>query len=72
MILPETKSITGIEKRLRWASLLIAVGLATQLISFIWIHPLAFIAFAAVSCPLVAAGILLFLYSLVSLPPHPG
>ncbi|MGA2697045.1 MAG: hypothetical protein ABSE92_13360 [Terriglobales bacterium] len=57
------------EKRLRWAGLLIGVGLVTQEITFIWIHPLAFIAFAAISCPLVIAGILLFLYSLVSPPP---
>lgn len=59
----------AIERRLRWAGLLIAVGLITQLITFIWIHPLAFIAFTAISCPLVVAGIALFLYSLVSVHP---
>lgn len=55
-----------VERRLRWAGILIAVGLIIQLATFIWIHPLAFIAFAVISCPLVAAGVLLFLYSLVS------
>lgn len=69
--LTEADTRPVIEKRLRWAGLLIGVGLATQLITCIWVHPLAFMAFAAISCPLVVAGILLFLYSLVSMPPHP-
>ncbi len=65
----EIKSTLVLEKRLRWASLLVAAGLIIQLTTFIWIHPLAFIAFIAVSCPLTVAGILLFLYSLVSVHP---
>jgi len=55
-----------VEKRLRWAGLLIALGLVVQLLTFMWIHPLAFIAFAAIGCPLVAAGVLLYLYSIVT------
>lgn len=58
-----------IERRLRWAGVLIAVGLMVHLTTFIWIHPLAFIAFATIACPLIAAGILLFLYSLASHQP---
>lgn len=61
-----TSQTPPIELRLRWAGFLIALGLAIQLITFIWIHPLAFIAFAVVGCPIVAAGVLLYLYSLVS------
>lgn len=61
-----------IEQRIRWAGLLVALGLAVQLITFIWIHPLAFIAFAVIGCPLVGAGVLLYLYSLVSHQPSPG
>ena len=53
-----------VEKRLRWAGLLIALGLAVQLLTFIWIHPFAFIAFALIACPLVLAGIFLYLYAL--------
>jgi len=34
------------------------------LLTFIWVHPLAFITFLAVGCPLVAAGVLLYLYAL--------
>jgi hypothetical protein len=49
--------------------LLIAAGLIVQLTTLIWIHPLAFIAFAMIACPLIAAGVLLFLYSLASHQP---
>ena len=55
-----------VEMRLRWAGLLVAVGLAIQLLTFVWIHPLCFLAFAVIGCPLVIAGILLFLYSIVT------
>lgn len=55
-----------IERRIRWAGILITIGLIVELITFIWIHPLAFVGFILVSCPLVAIGIVLYLYSLVS------
>jgi hypothetical protein len=58
-----------IERRLRWAGFLIAIGLIVQLTTFLWIHPLAFIAFAVIACPLIGAGVLLFLYSLASHQP---
>ncbi len=60
--------MTGIENRIRWASILIGAGLIIQLGSFLVVHPLAFVAFLLVGCPLVIAGILLYLFSLVSGP----
>ena len=53
------------ERRIRWASLLIGGGLIVQLGSLLVIHPLAFVAFLMVGCPLMAAGIVLYLFSLV-------
>ena len=62
-----------VEKRLNWAGLLIALGLVVQLLTFTWNHPLSFIAFALIGCPLVLAGVLLYLYSIVSHDPgHHG
>jgi len=58
-----------LEKRLRWAGLLIALGLLVQLLTFIRIHPLSFMAFAMIGCPLVLAGMVLYLYSIVSHQP---
>ena len=57
-----------IERHLFRAGLLIARGLLVQLVTFVWVHPLAFIVFLVVGCPLVLAGVLLYLYSVVSHP----
>jgi hypothetical protein len=43
----------------------VAAGLLVQLATFSLIHPLAFMGFLVVGCPLVAAGILLYLLSLI-------
>jgi hypothetical protein len=54
-----------IETRIKWASLLIGGGLLIQMGTLFRIHPLAFVTFVAVGCPLVGAGVLLYLWSLV-------
>jgi len=59
-----------IEQRIRWSGSLIVAGLVVQLLTSLWTHPLAFVCFLLVGCPLVAAGILFFLYSLVSHEAH--
>ena len=61
-----------IERRVRLAALLICVGLLVQLLTLLRIHPLAFMAFILISCPLVVAGVLLYLYSIVSHQPEAG
>ena len=55
-----------IERQIKRGGLLIALGLAVQLLTFVSVHPLAFVVFLLVGCPLVAAGIVLYLYSLVA------
>jgi len=57
---------TPIERRIRWSGLIIALGLVIQTCTLFWTHPLAFMAFLLIGCPVVAAGLLLYLYSLVS------
>jgi hypothetical protein len=54
-----------IERRIKWAGLLIALGLIVQVATFGWIHSLAFVVFLVLGCPLVGIGVLLYLYSLV-------
>jgi len=56
-----------IEWRIKWAGLLIGAGLVIQLLSLVWIHPLSFVVFLILGCPLVLAGAVLYLYSLVSI-----
>lgn len=55
----------AIERRIRWASWLISAGLLVQLGSLLVVHPLAFVAFLMVGCPLILAGIVLYLLSLI-------
>ncbi|MBZ5643683.1 MAG: hypothetical protein LAO19_13050 [Acidobacteriia bacterium] len=58
-----------LQRKIRWSGRLIVIGLVVQMLSLLWTHPLAFLCFALVGCPLVGAGILFFLYSLVSHEP---
>jgi hypothetical protein len=58
--------LPAIERRVRLAGLLVCVGLLIQVLTLVRIHPLAFVAFIMIGCPLVAAGLLLYLYSIVS------
>jgi hypothetical protein len=53
------------ERRIRWAGLLVGAGLLVQLACLLIVHPLAFVAFLMVGCPLMAAGIVLYLFSLL-------
>jgi hypothetical protein len=57
---------TPLEQRLGKAGLLIAAGLIVEIAASSLIHPLAFVAFLLVACPLVVAGMLLFLWALVA------
>jgi hypothetical protein len=57
---------TLMERHIRWSGLLIVVGLLLQMLTLPLTHPLAFVGFIVLGCPLVAAGMLFFLYSLVA------
>ena len=61
-----------IERRIRWSGCLILSGLIVQMLTLLWTHPLAFMAFILIGCPLVGVGMLLFLYSLVSREKSPA
>jgi hypothetical protein len=58
--------IVGIEKRLRLAGLLLVVGLLVEAICLQWARPIAFILLVVVGGALCTAGIVMYLYSLVS------
>ena len=54
------------ETRLRRAGIIVAAGLLLDLLTLLPLHPLAFIAFVGLGVPVTAAGVLYFLYSLLS------
>ena len=64
--------ISVTERRIRWASFLVGGGLLVQLSSLLIVHPLAFVAFLMVGCPLMLAGIVLYLLALVASDSSPS
>ncbi len=61
-----TAAISGLEKRLRLAGFLLVIGLLMEAICLQWARPVAFILLVVVGGALCAAGIVVYLYSLVS------
>jgi uncharacterized membrane protein YdcZ (DUF606 family) len=59
-------SSSTMQTRVRVSAALILAGLLVELLSLHWMQPPAFLVFAMVGLPIVLLGILLFLYSLVS------
>ncbi len=55
-----------VENKLRLASTLVIAGLGLQLLTFLSNHPLAFLAFIFIGSPLVLAGTVLYLWSLMT------
>ena len=56
---------SAIETRIKRAGVLVAAGLLVQVLALLRIHPLSFVAFLVIGCPLVGAGSLLYLTSLL-------
>jgi hypothetical protein len=56
----------GIDRRLRQAGFLIALGLLVELLTLAWNSPIAFLVFLGLGGLLIFAGILIYLWSLVS------
>ena len=61
-----TAASGGLERRLRLAGMLLITGLLVEAICLLWARPLAFILLVCGGGLLCAAGIAVFLYSLVS------
>ena len=61
---------SSINRRLRSSGVLVIAGLLIEALCLVWSRPLAFVAFVAVGGTLIAAGVLVFLYSLVSAAPN--
>lgn len=65
-----SETAAQIESKLRVSGILLLCGLLVTLVSLIWKAPLSFLMFAGIGGLFVFAGIVLYLYSLVSLHPH--
>lgn len=56
----------GIYRKLQIAGVLVSLGLLFGAATRYWAHPLSFVMFILVGGTLVGAGVLLYLYSIVS------
>ena len=56
----------SLHRRLRLSGGLVSAGLLVELISLYWTHPLAFVSFIVLGGVLAAAGVLMYLYAIVS------
>ncbi|MCE2514815.1 MAG: hypothetical protein J4F37_07375 [Acidobacteria bacterium] len=56
----------GLPGRLRLSGLLIVSGLGVELATFFWNHPVSFFLFAVPGAALMGAGMLLYLWSVVT------
>jgi hypothetical protein len=54
------------QRRLRWAGILVLLGVLTEGVALRWSHPTAFLVLAFIGMPLVMLGVVIFLWSLVS------
>jgi hypothetical protein len=55
-----------LERRLRIAGILIILGLLVEALSLVRIHPLAFLSFMFIGGAFLVAGVVVYLYALVS------
>ena len=62
----------SMERKLRVSGILVILGLLVEALCLLWSRPIAFVVLACVGGALIALGVLLFLYSLVSGVPHAG
>ena len=62
----------SMERRLQFAGVLLILGLFIEALSVIWNRPAAFVVFVSLGGLLFSAGILLYLYSLVSAKAAPS
>jgi hypothetical protein len=60
-----------LHRRLRLAGILVALGLAVEAATMYWPHPTAFLVFLGLGGLLVAAGVLLYLVAIVTVPVAP-
>jgi membrane protein implicated in regulation of membrane protease activity len=61
-----TAASSNLLRRLRLSGLLVSLGLIIEAVTLLWSHPTAFLVFLLLGATLVAAGVLFYLFSIVS------
>jgi Flp pilus assembly protein protease CpaA len=63
--------VDAMSRRLRISGILVILGLLVEALCLVWSKPIAFVVLVCMAGALIGLGVLFFLYSLVSSPPHP-
>jgi hypothetical protein len=63
-------SANALERRLQVAGVFLILGLGVEALCLVWKGPLAFLVFLGLGGILLLAGIVVYLFSLVSVPPQ--
>jgi hypothetical protein len=58
-----------LSRRLKLSGLLVCSGLVVEAVTLLWQHPTAFLVFLLLGGSLVAVGVLVYLFAIVSNPP---
>ena len=61
-------SANSMEKRLQIAGVLLIIGLVIEAVCLLWARPISFVIFVALGGLFLFAGVVTFLFSLVSIP----
>ena len=61
-------SANSMEKRLQIAGVLLIIGLVVEAVCLLWARPISFVIFVALGGLFLFAGVITFLFSLVSTP----
>jgi hypothetical protein len=62
-------SANSMEKRLQIAGVLLIIGLVIEAVCLLWARPISFVIFVALGGLFLFAGVVTFLFSVVSIPP---
>ncbi|MGC1619098.1 MAG: hypothetical protein WA765_11485 [Candidatus Acidiferrum sp.] len=60
----------SMDRWLRISGILVVIGLLIEALCLLWSRPIAFVVLVVLGGALIGIGVLFFLYSLVSAPPH--
>jgi hypothetical protein len=63
-----TPSANSMEQRIRAAGIILIIGLVIEALCLLWGRPISFVIFVAVGGLFLFAGVVVFLFSLVSTP----
>jgi hypothetical protein len=64
-----TARANPVERRIQIAGIILIVGLLIEALCLVWARPISFVIFVAVGGLFLLAGVVVFLFSLVSAPP---